>query len=110
MAAPTAVSRIGLVGLAVMGQVPFPADNHLAFKSAAFMHVPKTQCVSVFIIVWLAQNLALNIAEKGFPISVYNRSPDKVDHTVERAAAEGNLPVHGFKDPKAFVESIQKPR
>ncbi|XP_022155066.1 6-phosphogluconate dehydrogenase, decarboxylating 3-like [Momordica charantia] len=68
-------TRIGLAGLAVMGQ-----------------------------------NLALNIAEKGFPISVYNRTTSKVDETVERAKAEGNLPVYGFHDPKSFINSIQKPR
>eukprot|EP00897_Mesotaenium_endlicherianum_P000071 jgi/Mesen1/10064/ME000730S09357 len=69
------LSRIGLAGLAVMGQ-----------------------------------NLALNIAEKGFPISVYNRSASKVDDTVKRAQEEGNLPVRGFKDPEEFVKSVQKPR
>lgn len=68
-------TRIGLAGLAVMGQ-----------------------------------NLALNIAEKGFPISVYNRTTSKVDETIERAKAEGNLPVYGFHDPKSFINSIQKPR
>jgi len=72
MATPT---RIGLCGLAVMGQ-----------------------------------NLALNIAEKGFPISVYNRTTSKVDETVERAKREGDLPVFGFHDPESFVQSIQKPR
>lgn len=75
MAGGEGVSRIGLAGLAVMGQ-----------------------------------NLALNIAEKGFPISVYNRSSSKVDETVERAKAEGNLPVKGFYHPKEFVLSLQKPR
>ncbi|CAM6094964.1 unnamed protein product [Calypogeia fissa] len=70
-----AVSRIGLAGLAVMGQ-----------------------------------NLALNIAEKGFPISVYNRSANKVDDTVERAKEEGELPLTGYYDPEKFVHSIQKPR
>ncbi|KAL4185782.1 hypothetical protein AMTRI_Chr10g232410 [Amborella trichopoda] len=69
------LSRIGLAGLAVMGQ-----------------------------------NLALNIAEKGFPISVYNRTTSKVDETVERAKREGNLHLRGFHDPKSFVQSIQKPR
>ncbi|BBN15017.1 6-phosphogluconate dehydrogenase [Marchantia polymorpha subsp. ruderalis] len=73
--ADAAVSRIGLAGLAVMGQ-----------------------------------NLALNIAEKGFPISVYNRSTNKVDDTVERAKDEGELPLTGYYDPKEFVMSIQKPR
>ncbi|RXH89736.1 hypothetical protein DVH24_032093 [Malus domestica] len=75
MAAPPKPSRIGLAGLAVMGQ-----------------------------------NLALNIAEKGFPISVYNRTTSKVDETVERAKKEGNLPLYGFHDPESFVKSIQKPR
>lgn len=70
-----AQTRIGLAGLAVMGQ-----------------------------------NLALNIAEKGFPISVYNRTTSKVDETVERAKREGNLPLYGFHDPQSFVNSIQKPR
>lgn len=69
------LTRIGLAGLAVMGQ-----------------------------------NLALNIAEKGFPISVYNRTTSKVDETVERAKREGDLPLFGFHDPEAFVQSIQKPR
>ncbi|XP_010029445.2 6-phosphogluconate dehydrogenase, decarboxylating 1 [Eucalyptus grandis] len=75
MATPSQPTRIGLAGLAVMGQ-----------------------------------NLALNIAEKGFPISVYNRTTSKVDETVERAKVEGNLPVYGFHDPKSFVNSVQKPR
>ncbi|GMY26720.1 6-phosphogluconate dehydrogenase, decarboxylating 2 [Fagus crenata] len=69
------LNRIGLAGLAVMGQ-----------------------------------NLALNIAEKGFPISVYNRTTSKVDETVERAKQEGNLPLYGFHDPESFVLSIRKPR
>ncbi|KAI7752219.1 hypothetical protein M8C21_032135 [Ambrosia artemisiifolia] len=71
----TALSRIGLAGLAVMGQ-----------------------------------NLALNIAEKGFPISVYNRTTSKVDETLDRAHTEGQLPLTGHYTPKDFVLSIKKPR
>lgn len=69
------VSRIGLAGLAVMGQ-----------------------------------NLALNIAEKGFPISVYNRTISKVDETVDRAHREGKLPLIGQYNPREFVLSIKRPR
>ncbi|CAM9787622.1 unnamed protein product, partial [Phaeothamnion confervicola] len=58
----------------------------------------------------MGQNFALNMASKGFTVSVCNRSPDKVDKTVERAKAEGDLPLRGFKDPKEFVESLQVPR
>ncbi|KAJ3671880.1 hypothetical protein LUZ60_007959 [Juncus effusus] len=70
-----AVSRIGLAGLAVMGQ-----------------------------------NLALNIAEKGFPISVYNRTASKTDETVQRAKNEGGLPLTGHATPREFVLSIKRPR
>jgi 6-phosphogluconate dehydrogenase len=49
----------------------------------------------------LPQNLALNIASKGFACAVYNRSASKVDDTVKRAAEEGSLPIHGFKDVRA---------
>lgn len=70
-----AVSRIGLAGLAVMGQ-----------------------------------NLALNVAEKGFPISVYNRTTSKVDETLDRARREGQFPLTGHYTPRDFVLSIQKPR
>ncbi|KAJ9163445.1 hypothetical protein P3X46_023113 [Hevea brasiliensis] len=58
----------------------------------------------------MGQNLALKIAEKGFPISVYNRTTSKVDETVARAKQEGDLPLYGFHDPELFVNSIQKPR
>ncbi|XXG51367.1 hypothetical protein AAC387_Pa02g5157 [Persea americana] len=74
-ASAAALSRIGLAGLAVMGQ-----------------------------------NLALNIAEKGFPISVYNRTASKVDETLDRAEQEGRLPLTGHYNPRDFVLSIQRPR
>lgn len=70
-----ALSRIGLTGLAVMGQ-----------------------------------NLALNIAEKGFPISVYNRTTSKIDETLDRANREGKPPLIGQYNPRDFLLSIQRPR
>lgn len=33
--------------------------------------------------------MALNVAEKGFPISVFNRSYDKTEAAVKRAEKEG---------------------
>ncbi|KAJ6695354.1 6-PHOSPHOGLUCONATE DEHYDROGENASE DECARBOXYLATING 3 CHLOROPLASTIC [Salix koriyanagi] len=71
----SSLSRIGLAGLAVMGQ-----------------------------------NLALNIAEKGFPISVYNRTASKVDETLSRAQSEGPFSLTGQYSPRDFVLSIQRPR
>ena len=72
---PPQVSKIGVVGLAVMGQ-----------------------------------NLALNIADKKIPVSVYNRTPDKTDLTVERAKQENLENLTGFNDMKSFVESLESPR
>lgn len=59
----------------------------------------------------MGQNLALNIAEKGFPISVYNRSGDKTDAAVSRATKEGvGDKLRGFKELKDFVASLERPR
>eukprot|EP00002_Diphylleia_rotans_P011730 TRINITY_DN2309_c0_g3_i1.p2 TRINITY_DN2309_c0_g3~~TRINITY_DN2309_c0_g3_i1.p2 ORF type:complete len:472 (+),score=115.24 TRINITY_DN2309_c0_g3_i1:79-1494(+) len=58
----------------------------------------------------MGQNLALNIASKGFQISVFNRSVNKVDETVERAKREGDLPLVGYKDVQQFCASLQRPR
>ena len=64
----SAMSTVGLIGLAVMGQ-----------------------------------NLALNVAEKGFPISVYNRSGDKTDACVSRAAKEGEIGDRSMGDCCLFA-------
>jgi 6-phosphogluconate dehydrogenase len=58
----------------------------------------------------MGQNLALNIAEKGHTISVWNRSPDKVDQTVDRATREKINTLLGFHDLSEFVKSLAKPR
>ncbi len=46
------------------------------------------------------------MASKGFSVSVCNRSHDKVDTTVQRAVAEGNLPLKGFKDVRFCVSFL----
>lgn len=58
----------------------------------------------------MGQNFALNMASHGFTVSVCNRSPGKVDATIERAKGEGDLSLKGYHDPKEFIESLSKPR
>jgi len=59
----------------------------------------------------MGQNLALNVADKGFSISVYNRSHDKTEAAVKRAQKEGlGSKLTGYEDVKDFVASLQKPR
>eukprot|EP00921_Rhytidocystis_pertsovi_P020920 GHVQ01033334.1.p1 GENE.GHVQ01033334.1~~GHVQ01033334.1.p1 ORF type:complete len:490 (-),score=61.54 GHVQ01033334.1:563-2032(-) len=59
----------------------------------------------------MGQNLALNIASKGFTISVWNRTSSRTDETRERAEKEkvGKC-LRGFSELKEFVDSISKPR
>ncbi len=66
-------AKIGLVGLAVMGE-----------------------------------NLALNIERHGFPIAVYNRDPEKVDHLLENRAK--GLQFFGAHTAADFVRLIERPR
>jgi len=59
----------------------------------------------------MGQNLALNIASKGFGISVWNRSHEKTVATVARAKEEKvQAPLRGFEKIEEFVASLQKPR
>ncbi|GAB9464101.1 hypothetical protein Gpo141_00001542 [Globisporangium polare] len=66
--------------------------------------------VGLYGLAVMGQNFALNMASHGFRVSVCNRSPDKVDATVERAKNEGNLPLVGHKDVGDFVRSLSTPR
>ena len=74
------MASIGLCGLAVMGQVGHP-------ESAA---CDRSLCMAVITFVFL-QNLALNIADKGFSISVYNRTYSKTEAAVTRAKKESRV-------------------
>ncbi len=57
----------------------------------------------------MGQNLALNIADHGFQISVYNRTTEKTDKFV---AENPNTPggVVGAKTLEDFVKSLATPR
>jgi 6-phosphogluconate dehydrogenase len=56
----------------------------------------------------MGANLALNIADHGFPIAVYNRTTRVTDEFLA-GEAEGK-PVTGARTVKDFVASIQRPR
>ncbi len=52
----------------------------------------------------MGQNLALNAAEKGFRVSVYNRTGSKTDDTVRRAKDEGIATLSGYSAVRDFVQ------
>jgi 6-phosphogluconate dehydrogenase len=56
----------------------------------------------------MGENLALNIANHGFPISVFNRTTSKVDDFVNGRAKD--KPVTGTWALPEFVASLKKPR
>jgi len=66
--------------------------------------------VGLYGLAVMGQNFALNMASHGFKVCVGNRSMPKVRLTVDRAKAEGNLPLVGSEDPKEFISKLSKPR
>jgi 6-phosphogluconate dehydrogenase len=71
----------------------------------------RMQANSQICVVGLAvmgQNLALNIARNGFPITVFNRSPDKTEATLARC--EDGYQMVGAKTPEEACASLVRPR
>lgn len=53
----------------------------------------------------MGQNLALNIRDKGFSISAFNRSPEKTKQFIQQ-----NQSVSGYFEIIDFIQSLKKPR
>jgi 6-phosphogluconate dehydrogenase (decarboxylating) len=83
-------------------------------KSSSFSMTPSTttdKCdIGLYGLAVMGQNFALNMAEHGFKVCVGNRSPAKVDATVERAKQEGDLPIVGAKSAEEFCSKLSVPR
>ncbi len=56
----------------------------------------------------MGQNLARNVAHKGFPIAVHNRTTEKTDKFMEQHSGEGDLV--GSKSVEDFVNALETPR
>ncbi|HEX8181299.1 MAG TPA: NADP-dependent phosphogluconate dehydrogenase [Pyrinomonadaceae bacterium] len=68
---------------------------------------PKSAKIGMIGLAVMGENLAMNIERNGFPIAVYNRSPDKVDDFVARAQGKQ---VIGTRTPEEFVRALERPR
>lgn len=55
----------------------------------------------------MGQNLARNVAHKGFPIAVHNRTTEKTDKFMEQHGSEGALT--GSQSVEDFVSALQTP-
>lgn len=60
----------------------------------------------------MGASMSLNIADKGFELSVYNRSEGKEKEVVHQFLNENEeySKIHGFTEIRDFVESIARPR
>jgi 6-phosphogluconate dehydrogenase len=56
----------------------------------------------------MGQNLARNVAHKGFPIAVHNRTTEKTDKFIEEHGSEGQ--IVGTQSVQDFVDALQSPR
>ena len=67
-----------------------------------------TQDIGLIGLAVMGQNLALNMAEKKWKVSVFNRTASKVDEFLE-GPAKGTK-IKGFSDLEAFYKSLKRPR
>ena len=67
-----------------------------------------TSQICVIGLATMGQNLALNIARNGFPITVYNRSFGKTEATLQRS--EPGYKLIGAKTPEEACASLVRPR
>src|SRR5207249_487665 len=88
--------------------VGFPGGSPSA-RTPLFAMAKSHSDIGLIGLAVMGQNLALNIADHGFRISVFNRTTEKTDKFV---AENPNTPggVVGTKTLEEFVRSLAKPR
>ena len=67
----------------------------------------KKQEIGVIGLAVMGKNLALNIADHGFSVSVYNRSEEKTKKLLEETEFDNVVGAYTIKE---FVESLEQPR
>lgn len=75
------------------------------------LNINKMKAKSDIALVGLAvmgENLVLNMESKGFTVTVYNRSTDKVDNFIEGRAKGKN--IRGAHSIEEMIESLESPR
>ncbi|HWQ70931.1 MAG TPA: NADP-dependent phosphogluconate dehydrogenase [Desulfitobacteriaceae bacterium] len=63
--------------------------------------------IGVFGLGVMGKNLVLNIADHGYTVSVYNRSPEKTKELLKEA---GEKNISGWYSVEEFVQSLEEPR
>ena len=71
--------------------------------------MPKSQ-IGLIGLATMGINLARNIANKGFAVSVFNRTTEKTEKFIKDFGEESDEKLHGSKTLKEFVSSLETPR
>lgn len=66
-----------------------------------------TQQIGVIGLAVMGKNLALNIADHGYAVSVYNRSPEKTRELLTEAEGKNIIGLYSMEE---FVQSLEQPR
>lgn len=66
-----------------------------------------TQQVGVIGLAVMGKNLALNIADHGYTVAVYNRSREKTDTLIKESENKNIIGTYSLNE---FVEALEKPR
>ena len=70
--------------------------------------VNSTSEIGLIGLAVMGQNLALNIADHGYKVSVYNRTFSKTESFLNSNSYSKNLA--GFEELEVFVSSLKRPR
>jgi 6-phosphogluconate dehydrogenase len=71
-------------------------------------HMKKLSDIGLIGLAVMGENLVLNMESKGFQVTVYNRTVEKVDNFIAgRAHGKNILGAHSLKD---LIHSLRKPR
>ncbi|MDB5218382.1 MAG: 6-phosphogluconate dehydrogenase, decarboxylating [Myxococcaceae bacterium] len=70
----------------------------------------ETADVGLIGLAVMGQNLALNMADHGYRVAVFNRTTEVMKHFVEREKPPGGARLVGCETLQELVESIKKPR
>ncbi|UCE95060.1 MAG: NADP-dependent phosphogluconate dehydrogenase [Flavobacteriaceae bacterium] len=75
------------------------------------MEIKKSE-FGVFGLGVMGSSISLNVADKGYELSVYNRAEGGEEHVVDEflSANSEYKNIHGFTDLKAFISSLSRPR
>ncbi|QII49726.1 NADP-dependent phosphogluconate dehydrogenase [Bacillus paralicheniformis] len=65
------------------------------------------QQIGVVGLAVMGKNLALNIESRGFTVSVYNRSSEKIEEFLKEAEGKNVVGTYSIEE---FVQSLEKPR